>query len=144
MMTEKQETHLYELALIQSILSCTMGKLEGGRLKNQYAKLEKETATQLRRLPKVSTADIKKAEKVLGEFGRLTGWERKERHIATLVSFVLEIIEKSEFSYSPKTVDALVNIHDYYDRVGDVMPICHRAGEIAWEKWQKTLRKNGG
>jgi len=142
MMTEKQEQHLYELALIRSILACTTGTLEEGRLKNQYNRLEKETTKALRSFPQISTDDVKKAEKILNDFGKLTGWQHKERHVATLVSFALEIIEKSEFIYSQKTVDALVNIHDYYDRVGDVMPICHRAGEIAWEKWQQVLAQN--
>jgi len=142
MMTEKQEQQLYELALTRSILACTKGTLEEGRLKNQYKLLEKETTKALRSFPQISTDDVAKAEKVLNEFGKLTGWQHKERHVATLVSFALEILENSEFKYSKKTIDALVNIHDYYERVSDVQPICYRAGEIAYQKWQKVLYAN--
>jgi len=139
MLTKKQEEHLYELALTRSILSCTQGTLKKGRLKNQYKRLEKETTKALQVFPKISTSDVKKAEKVLNKFGKLTGWQHKERHVATLVSFALEILENSEFFYSRKTIDALVNIHDYYERASDVQPICYRAGEIAYQKWQKVL-----
>ena len=75
----------------------------------------------------------------LKQFEIESGWKGKGRHIATLASFGLDIIERSEFNFDPKIQETLINIVDHFDRAGNVPGPSFWSGGLAAEKWIKLM-----
>jgi hypothetical protein len=83
-------------------------------------RLRKLTYKEIKKLPHFDNDELAQAEKVLKQFEIESGWKGKGRHIATLASFGLDIIERSEFNFDPKIQETLINIVDHFDRAGKV------------------------
>lgn len=130
---------MMELCTVISIPQFTNGKVSNGRLKGLYNKLEKVITKELEILPKMSTLNRIRVDALLEEFFKATGWQGKPRHIATLASFCLEMLENSEFKYNPKIDDILNDIVDYFDRKKKVSGLSFVAGRIAAEKWNYIM-----
>ena len=78
----------------------------------------------------------------MDEFGRRTGWLGREKHVLTLLSFLLDMVEHSKFEYNGDIVKYLNLIFEYFERVSK-KNICYVAGSIAGEKWRKiNAREN--
>ena len=127
-----------EIALIYAITDFTGTPLEG-RLKGMAKRLRKLTYKELEKLPHFNDIELAEAEKLLKQFEVVSGWKGKGRHIATLASFGLEILERSEFSFNPRIREALIDIVDHFDRAGKVPGPSFWSGAVAAEKWIKIL-----
>jgi len=128
---------LSELALIRALPDFIIGKLKPGRLKNKCDRLIRLIDAEIIKIPKITTKDAYDVKLRMQEFGKRTGWENKERHVVTLVSFHLAMIEESEFEYDPKIGQYLTDIFDYFERKEGSRPICYVAGDIAMTKWKE-------
>ena len=135
-MNHKLLIRFSELSYIRAIPDLLHGELKYGRLNNLYNKLKKAVDADLVSLPALSDSDVLVIRDIIVEFGEKTGWTNKRRHIATLLSFAIAIIEASEHPHNPKIITILNDIIDYYDRKQHFKFICCNAGAVAAEKWK--------
>ena len=127
-----------EIALIYAMTNFTETPLKG-RLEGMANRLRELTYKEIEKLPHFDNDELAQAEKVLKQFEVESGWKGKGRHIATLASFGLDIIEHSEFTFDPKIQETLINIVDHFDRAGNVPSPCFWSGAVAAEKWVKIM-----
>lgn len=132
----KRIDHIADLALIRALPEFMAGKLKEGRLKNKSNLLIKAVDQDLKRLGPISDFELEMVRLKMIEFGKRTGWQKKEKHLATLLSFLLAMVEDSSFYFNPKILENLNHMFDYFDNAGDAKIICNVAGAIANTKWQ--------
>jgi hypothetical protein len=131
----KKIDHLSELAYIRALPDYIIPQIHRGRLKNRCKKLITLIDKEINKLSPWSDAESKEIGDRIAEFGKRTGWENTEKHIVTLLSFLLAMIEESTYKYNSSIVECLNDIHDYFERDGRVKIICNVAGCIASDKW---------
>lgn len=131
--------HVTELALIRSIPDLMTSKLKNGRLKNLMLRLQAAVDIDLGKLcGKIGPTDIKKIEFILENFKSVAKFG-KQKHVGTLVSFCLSLIEKSDREFNEKIVETLNLICDYYERVGDLHVASMWSGDLASERWESIF-----
>ena len=127
--------HITELALIRAIHDLTIGDLKPSRKKSLFIKLQKEVDKDLAKLPKPSEDDIDKIWETVEVFGKKTGWLNQARHIGTLFSFCLEMIENSTFRFNPKISETINEIIEHLENGNDFKYQSCWAGSVAAKKW---------
>jgi len=135
-MMDNQYRKLSELALIRSIPDMTIGTLKPSRKKGLFLRMQKAVDKDIRDLPKPSDDDLSKIWETIEEFGRQTGWLNQTRHIGTLFSFCLEIIERSEFEFNPDIVSIINDIINHLEDGKDFLYQSCWAGGLAAKKWE--------
>jgi len=128
-----------ELAVIRALPEFTLKNTKKGRLKNLYQRLQKITDIELSKVKHVTGKEIGIIGNKLDAWGLATGWINKEKHVATLLSFLLAMIENSEFTYNTKISDTLVDIFDYMDRIGNAPAACLWSGDKAAGMWLEMI-----
>ena len=78
-------------------------------------------------------------EKRIFEFGRVTRWEGKPRHVMTYVSFCLSLMESVRGSED--IIKELNAISARFERFGESRMACMAAGALALEKWEEIWRR---
>jgi len=126
-----------ELAMIRALPDFIVGSLNPGRLKNRCEKLLKLVDSELAKLPEPTYNELNKISDRIKLFGKASGWEGKQRHTVSVVSFLLAMIEESSFSHNQKIINTLNDIFNYFERNRDAKPLCLKSGEIASQKWEK-------
>lgn len=127
-----------EIALIYAMTNFTETPLKG-RLEGMANRLRELTYKEIEKLPHFDDDELAQAEKVLKQFEIESGWKGKGRHLMTLASFALELLEHSEFTFDPKIQETLINIVDHFDRAGNVPGPSFWSGGLAAEKWIKIM-----
>jgi len=133
-----------ELAFIKAVYLFSEKKLKEGRLKNRFEKLAKEVDRLLDNKPKLGKYDKYVAEKRVELFSKKVGWIGKQRHIVSIISFCLALIDESDFNYSkhaPKIIQYLNDIYQYFERGKDAKLLCCLSGSIAHEKWKSAIKE---
>ncbi len=133
--------HITELALIRAIPDLTIGKLKPSRNKSLFLQLQKSVDKDLRKFPRQSKPGLDRIWNTVQEFGRQTGWLNETRHIGTLFSFCLEIIEKSNFKFNPKISEIINKIIEHLEAGNDFKYQSCWAGSLAYEKWEGLFKK---
>ena len=70
----------------------------------------------------------------MGEFGKATGWEGKEKHLATYIAFLLALFDKYPES---GIIGALNDISAFLEQGGKSPRACMPAGVTAFDKWER-------
>lgn len=130
-----------EIAMIRSLGEQVSDQSKPGRIKAKAQNLMKESDKHLSALGKISDCGIKRIERHLTEFFKLTGWAGSQKNVVTIISFCLELVENSSFKYSNKIVDLLNDMFDYHERAGRVKESCLWPGGLAYEKWAEISHK---
>jgi len=134
-----------ELALIKAIYFFVRHKLKPGRLANRVDRLNKAVDKILDNKIKLNDYQVKISKSRIDRFQRLLGWDNRERHMLSLVSFSLALIEESDFNYqkyAPKIIQCLNDIYDYFDRGNNAHLLCCVSGEVAMDKWRIVINEN--
>ena len=140
-MITKTQKQLAELALIRAIPELALDDdLKPGRLQSLYARLIKITNKELHKLV-TDDNDIRQAKKIVFEFFQVTGWAEQQRHMVTLLSFAVDMVEQSDFKYSPRIIETLTDIVNYMEQKEAVKGICCWAGGLATEKWRGIIER---
>ena len=134
-----QNRKMAELAMVISIPEFTKGEVKNGRLKNLYQKLTKTATMELERIPKASIVELVEIEDKVANFGKETGWEGKEKHIVTLASFCLGMLENSKSKFDSKIIEILNDIVDYFERAEKAPGPSFWAGSVAASKWNAIM-----
>lgn len=132
-----------ELSYVRSIPDLLHGELRQGRLKNLYDRLVKTVDQEFIKLPMLSEKDVIVIRDIIVEFGKFTGWTGRKKHIATLLSFTMAMLEESEHPHNPEIINILTSIADYYERKSRFKFICCDAGAIAARKWKIICSPKG-
>ena len=141
-MTRQERNKIVELALIRGIPDMIIGTINEGRLKKLYKKLIKEIDIQLKTLTKPTGMDIYIIGNKLEKFGIDTGWNGKKKHVVTIISFCLDMIERSDSVFTKKTVFILNDLFDYFERINEFKYPSLWGGRCAAEKWVKIISEN--
>ena len=134
----KTDRKTLELALIVA-LGEFGSRATTGRLQGACQKIVKFVTRELEKLPPLTDEDLKPMAVALDEFGDQTKWDGQNRHLATVASFCLEMLENSQFEYDQKILNNLNKIVDHFDRVKKVPGPSFWAGSVAAEKWKRIL-----
>lgn len=106
--------YVIELGLIHAIPNMCTTNMKPGRLKGIYKRIQALTIKEIYRQPAVGMSKgIMIGERLL-KFAKRMDWEKREVAIEVLLSFVLGLIEDSQYRFSKKLVD---NINDAVDFV---------------------------
>lgn len=132
--------------MIRAIPDLAIGQVRPGRLKGLYGRLTEAVDGDLFRLPRPTVLELLRIDKSVQEFAKTTGWQNKQRHIMTLVSFCLAMIEHSEFQYSQRITKNLSEIVEYFER--ERMQNINASGPEIWpgksgrKYWRRHESKN--
>ncbi len=128
--------HLTELALIRAIPDLTLGSLKPARKKALFLRLQDAVDKDLRLFPRASKQDLDRVWESVEKFGKMTGWLNHTRHVGTLLSFCLGIIEKSSFKFNEKIPKTINYIISHLEAGNDFKFQSCWAGSMAAEKWE--------
>lgn len=130
----------YNQRKIMAIAFCKMipigTKVKRGRLKNLLERLEKESEKEMQKTLPISQNDLLDMKAKVVRLQKIIGWDGKDKHPMTAVSFALKIVD--EFNM-PKIVFLMNEITDYFERAGALYPACNWAGGLAADKWDEIV-----
>lgn len=132
---------MLELAMVISIPELTKGMVNNGRLKSLYNRLTKAATNELDKIPIATSIELYEIGSKIAKFGKETGWEGKERHIVTLASFCLGMLENSANKLDSKIIEILNDIVDYFDRAKKAPGPSFWAGSVAADRWKKIIEE---
>ena len=128
--------HTAELALIYSIPEICAPT---GRLKSLLQSAQKIAARELGNLPRLTDEDLHAILDRIYAWGKQTGWLGNDKHVSTLISFVLSMIDQSPYTYPARLIDKLNEISAYLEKGGNYKyPSCW-AGSLAAERWENVF-----
>lgn len=122
-----------ELALMVSLTLAVKKKIKKGRLHNLLTRLQDHCEREFKNFPPLSTEQIDELNKKIISFSENCGWEDEVETII-FVSFLLGLIEESEYFYPRKIIDELNNIYDFITAGDDFSKHCKLA-DHALEVW---------
>ena len=106
-----------------------------GRARNLSLAVERATQRMLCRMPDIGNDEKKMIYDTMSEFGRVTGWKGKERQLTTYLSFVCDLMERSDVDFDLDVRVAVNDLVEYYDRDGRLRDPNVWAGSLAADKW---------
>ena len=133
--------HLTELALIRAIPDLTMGDLKPCRKRALFIRLQKAVDRDLRKFPHVSQDELDQIWAKVEQFGKLTGWLNQTRHVGTLFSFCLAIMENSEFEFNPAIRETINDIIKHLEAGRDFPFQSCWSGDLAYSKWESLFEE---
>lgn len=125
-----------ELSLVRALPDMLVKMCKPGRLNNLYRKLQREVNRELPAV-KYTRAELSVLNDTIERFADATGWNGKERHALTYVSFLLALFD----GQYPQIVAILNDIVDYFERGGNLLPANCWAGARAQEKWTEIVNQ---
>jgi hypothetical protein len=127
--------YVCELSFIRSLYDLVLDDLKPGRLQHRFEQLQIEADKALNGIYVNQLFELPKIKDCLDLFAEKTGWNKKKRSTGTILSFLLRMIEESDFNYDRKLTDILNEIIDYFERVKPFSVACYWAGDVANDKW---------
>jgi len=115
MLTNSQIETLAELSLVRALPDMILDrkKINKSRLGNIYKRLQKYTDNIISTFPIVGTLDRGKVHERIWNFATVSGWEKKEHDVIKLLSFILGIIDESDFKYPELIIEELNNAFEH-------------------------------
>jgi len=126
---------LSELALAHGLAD--IAKTKPGRLRNLLEKLRSAAAVHIRKIPKY-TDEVERVGAKLDEFHAATGWNGKERHVMTYISFLSDLFD----GRYPEIHRIIADITEHYERNEPLKPAFFWAGAMAAEKWRSIWQNS--
>lgn len=142
-MLNKKLKEIAEIALIGGIPEIVKDA-KPGRARNLSLAVEKATQRMLGRMPDIDIDEKQMIYETMSEFGRVTGWEGKERQLTTYLSFVCDLMERSDVDFDRDVREAVNDMVEYYDRDGRLRDPNVWAGSLAADKWFSLFKKING
>ena len=127
--------HTAELSLIYAVPILSQAH-EKSRLSGLQRTLQRIAAKELGKLPHLTDEDCKSIIKHITEWGNQTGWLNNKKAIGTLLSFIAELIEKSQFKYNPKILETVNELISHLESGNDFRIQSCWAGSLAAERWE--------
>lgn len=132
--------HTAELALIHAVPMLSDAH-EKSRLSGLQNTLQRLAAKELGKIRYITDQEMEKIIAHVTEWGKQTGWLNTQKHVGTLFSFCLEIIEKSNFKFNPKIIVIINEIIKHLENGKDFPFQSCWAGSIAAAKWEGLFKE---
>ena len=126
--------HYAELAFLRAMPDHLLPEVPNGRLKNRLSKLLKLTDLEIQKLKDMTFEECEQTADIIKEFALLSGWDGKKRHVVSVVSFLLAMIEDSKYNYPDSIISVLNDLFDYFERAKAIKGLCLMSGSRAAEK----------
>jgi len=133
---KKHVKHCAEIAMMLMISKKAIDTASSGRLRGQFKRLQKAALRELDRMPGLTANDQEAIERVIRDFDKATGWDKRSVNVITHISFFLALMEDSDHPYRDDLYKIMSGIIDYYERAGRHWTLCDAAGVRALEKWE--------
>jgi len=121
-----------EFALIISLSLSISQKTGKGRLKNLLEKLRLACEEEFRKFPPMY-GKVEDINKRIVSWSENCGWD-EEVEVITFVSFLLGLIDQSDYTYPPRILDYLNEIHEFITDGRDYIE-SYRLADHALQVW---------
>ena len=130
-----------DLALVRAVPDMILGmnSVPNGRMRGLLERLQRAVDKELARGPALADGQIKAIGEKMFAFGQVTGWERKEKNMLTIINMLLALHEKERLP--DRISQILCNIHDHLERGGHAPAATYWSGARAAELWMEV--RNG-
>lgn len=129
-----------ELTLIYSVPILSDAE-ENSRLAGLQRKLQKAVIPYMRNIVGFTDYDLEPMVNNILRWGRDTGWLNDKRHTSALISFCMDMIERSPFDYPEKIINILSDIADHLEQNNELDVADCMDGGTAAEKWEQLYIK---
>lgn len=130
-----------ELSLLYAIPITSKAKRHS-RLENLQLRIQKIADKSMR--PKLNTMRHDHNQMLVNAvaaWGKLTGWQGKNKDIGTIACFCAQMIDDSPCKFDREIVLLLGDIIDHLDAAKKFYPLSVYAGQVASDKWQTIMNK---
>lgn len=129
-----------ELALLYSVPVLSDAN-ENSRLSGLQRRLQEAVIPCLQRLPHFTDKDLEEVINKVLTWGKDTGWLDDKKRISALISFCVDMVERSAFVYPDKITGILTDIADHLERGKNLSTLDCSEGAAASEKWEEMFNK---
>lgn len=128
---QKRKRQLAELSLIYAVPVFTKAT-ENSRLSGLQRTLQNAVLPDLAMLEKMTQAECRVIDIRLNKWLQDIGWWHEKMHISALISFCLDMIERSPIQYNPKILHTLTLIAEHLENGNELpYPSMEEAARIA-------------
>ena len=135
-MSNLHKRKIAELSLIYMVPEFCNAK-ENSRLAGLQRKLQTVVLPNLTLLGNFTDTELHEITNKIALWGKETGWMDNKKHVATLVSFCLDMLENSPVQYDKKIEQTLIDLADHLENGKELYPLSCVSGQLAAEKWEK-------
>lgn len=135
-MTKSEKRKLAELSLIYSVPIVTQAR-ENSRLAGLQRKLQKLIMPDLMTLPNMGTEEAAYVDEHIEGWLKKIGWWGNAAHLGSLVSFCLDMLENSPFTYNPEIMKTLLLLAKHLEAGKKLSYEAIQEGTIIADSWQK-------
>ena len=135
-MTKAEKRKLSELSLIYGVPIITQAR-ENSRLAGLQRKLQKLIMPDLMTLPNMGTEEAAYVDEHIEGWLKKIGWWGNAAHLGSLISFCLDMLEKSPFTYNPRILETLLQIAEHLENGKELSYENIQAGTVIADSWQK-------
>ena len=133
----KSNKHRAELAMIISLPETIKGITKPGRLRNLVNKLSAEAQKIYSSKYKQATPEqLRKIGDGFDKFNKTVQWSERPRHVITYISAISTFIKDRDYE---KVNNLMIEIVDFYERVGKVPPACYWSAADAEKIWEGSF-----
>lgn len=112
---------------------------ENSKLGGLQRKLQKILLPHIRKITNTSEKDTLEIIEKIHIWGKNSGWLDNPKHVGSLTSFCLQMIEVSPITYDPKILDILIDISDHLENNKTLYQASFVAGDNAAKHWQELF-----
>ena len=135
-MTKAEKRKLAELSLIYGVPIVTQAR-ENSRLAGLQRKLQKLIMPDLMTLPNMGTEEAAYVDEHIEGWLKKIGWWGNAAHLGSLVSFCLDMLENSPFTYNPEIMKTLLLLAKHLEAGKKLSYEAIQAGTVIADSWQK-------
>jgi hypothetical protein len=135
MMLSTTQRKMAELTLIFAVPIISDAH-EKSRLAGLQRKLQDLSAKELGKLHQMTHTERLDIIEHIEDWGNQTGWLNNKKSIGTLLSFIAELIEKSQFEYNPKILQTVNELIAHLENGKEFKIQSCWAGSLAAERWE--------
>lgn len=135
-MTKAEKRKLAELSLIYGVPIVTQAK-ENSRLAGLQRKLQKLVMPDLMTIPNIGEKEAAYVDEHVEDWLKKIGWWAEPKHVSSLISFCLDMVENSPFKYNPRIEKTLQKIAEHLEIGKELDYQSIQAGTEIADKWQE-------
>ena len=134
-----KDQYTVELAMIRAIPDFARQKPKKCRLSSLYRRLQNAVDKELSKQPMLTDHAVLNIENQIFEFGTIMGWEKKAIDIQVLFSFVLGLIDNSQYKFTERIIKTLNDCFDWITRDNPEIDLFEETEE-ALRVWKQVNR----
>ena len=133
-----------ELGILRSIPDFLGEPIKPGRLRGRFMEIEFIVDSELKKMyakdPNLYVDNVQEMTAYLEKFGKIMNADnlaKEDIHVASVVCFCLSFLEDTKTNYTPKLIEYLKDVLDYYERAENMVFSDFMKGRNFHEEWEK-------